>query len=148
MQHFDRSGLFALEPLDVATKETIGQLVDGMSRCSFGARMLGDVAATLTEWASNPLKRACIIYDGKPHTPLGELLQQMLANGWFSALIRTEDYYHRWPRSTVGPNALVVGPYSQLHARVFNDAGSCDLHQSVRHGSAGKSRWLLPDAVF
>ena len=38
-----------LELLALGKCQTVSEIVDGMSRCAFGARMLGEVAATLTE---------------------------------------------------------------------------------------------------
>jgi deoxyhypusine synthase len=150
METQDRSGLIALEPLDVASHSTVGKLVDGMSRCSFGARMLGDVAASLTEWALDPLQRAPIIYDGKLDTPLGNLLKQMVERKWFTQLMKPEDYFHRWPTSSVGPNALVVGHYSDRFASIFTDKPNRAIFIN-QFGMArpGQIRdGYFPDAVF
>jgi hypothetical protein len=43
-----------LELLDLGKCRTVSQIVDGMSRCAFGARMLGEVAAKLTAWCAEP----------------------------------------------------------------------------------------------
>jgi hypothetical protein len=39
-----------LELLDLGKCQTVSRIVDGMSRCAFGARMLGEVAAKITGW--------------------------------------------------------------------------------------------------
>ncbi len=45
-----RPDLKPLEMLDLGRARTLGGILDGMSRCSFGARMLGEAAATLASW--------------------------------------------------------------------------------------------------
>ena len=66
-----------LELLDLGKCETVGEIVDGMSRCAFGARMLGEVAATLTAWCGERDKPA-IIFDGLADSPLGRMLSKKL----------------------------------------------------------------------
>ena len=46
-----RSTFEALEPLDLKKCNTVGQLVRAMGKCSFVARMIGEVAETLYRWA-------------------------------------------------------------------------------------------------
>jgi hypothetical protein len=78
-----------LEPLallDLNKRRTVGEIVDGMSRCSFGARCLGEVAATLSQWATT--SPPVIIYDGMPGTPLANCLSRMVANGRASRIVR------------------------------------------------------------
>ena len=108
-----------LELLDLSSRHTVSQIVDGMSRCAFGARMLGEVAATLTAWCAQPAKPA-IIYDGRPDTPLGVLLARELVQKkkFFSQLLTPEEYQKipsRSRQSRIG-NALVVGSFSERHA--------------------------------
>src|SRR5438046_1100055 len=66
-----------LELLDLSKCQTVSDIVDGMSRCAFGARMLGEVAATLTQWCFET-KKPALIYDGLPTSPLGNLLTKQL----------------------------------------------------------------------
>src|SRR4051812_341323 len=103
-----------LELLDLGKCQTVSQIVDGMSRCAFGARMLGEVAATLTGWCSQPLKPA-IIYDGVASTPLGKLLdKQLVQKAKLFSEVLTPEEYERIPsksRQRRISNALVVGRY-------------------------------------
>src|SRR3954447_25547743 len=66
-----------LELLDLGKCQTVSEIVDGMSRCAFGARMLGEVAATLATWCSDALKPV-LIYDGIALSPLGKMLNNHL----------------------------------------------------------------------
>ncbi|MBI4136174.1 MAG: deoxyhypusine synthase family protein [Candidatus Vogelbacteria bacterium] len=43
----------ALEPLDLKQCQTVGELVRAMEKCSFVARMIGEVAETLRRWFLN-----------------------------------------------------------------------------------------------
>src|SRR5687768_8317686 len=74
-----------LEMLDLARCATVGQIVDGMSRCSFGARMLGEAAATLAKWCADE-KKPLIIYDGLRNGPLGQALGRLVADGLCSGI--------------------------------------------------------------
>ncbi len=42
-----------LKLLDLKQCGSVAEIVQGMNRCSFGARMLGEVTAKLTQWISN-----------------------------------------------------------------------------------------------
>jgi deoxyhypusine synthase len=57
-----RQGFVELSPLDLWQCHTVGELVHHMSFCSFGARMLGEVAATWCKWFSEGLD-PIIIWD-------------------------------------------------------------------------------------
>ena len=107
-----------LELLDLGKCRTVSQIVDGMSRCAFGARMLGEVAATLTTWCAEPVKPT-LIYDGIPSSPLGKLLGGRLVRdeGLFSEVLTPEEYADL-PRARQArvKRALVVGGYSERHA--------------------------------
>lgn len=48
-----RDQLQPLELLDLQKCNTVGKIVDGLSRCSFGGRMLGEVCATIEGWIKN-----------------------------------------------------------------------------------------------
>src|SRR5690349_9487838 len=99
-----------LELLDLGKCQTVSDIVDGMSRCAFGARMLGEVAATLSRWCSDAAKPA-FIYDGLPASPVGKLLKQLVEKAkLFSAVMTPEDYEKLPSRSRAGrvKNAVVV----------------------------------------
>ncbi len=100
-----RETLVPLEPLDLKKVHTVSDLVDAMSRCSFGARMLGEVAETLTSW-TRANEKPVIIYDGMDSS-LGGLLRAMVGCGWFSGVFPSDEYL-RWPEGRDLP-AMVVG---------------------------------------
>lgn len=58
-----RSTFEALQPLDLKQYQTVGQLVRAMSKCSFVARQLGEVAATLLRWSqcARDGERVCVL---------------------------------------------------------------------------------------
>ncbi len=97
-----------LKLLDLQKCKTVSDIVKGMNLCSFGARMLGEVSDTLTQWASSENK-AVIIFDGKPDTSPGKLLQEMVGKKWFSKILTPEEYAQSEP---AGGNILVVGLFS------------------------------------
>lgn len=133
-----------LELLDLRKCETVSDVVQGMSKCSFGARMLGEVAETLTGMIGKK-KKPTLVYDGKPDTPLGTLLKSMVDKGWFERTILPEDN-----QKLGNDNVVVVGQYSERHADALherpkrsifiNDFGIAKPGQ-VKDGH-------FPDAVF
>ena len=96
-----------LEPLDLAKCRTVGELVDGLSRCSFGARMLGDVAATLVKWAQAG-EKPVIIFDGDRRT-FGPLLPEATDQGWFARVVSSADFVAQAVKTK---SALVIGDYA------------------------------------
>mgnify|MGYP001546340295 CR=1 FL=1 len=111
-----------LELLDLGKCETVGEIVDGMSRCAFGARMLGEVAATLTAWCGERDKPA-IIFDGLADSPLGRMLSKKLVReGKLFSEVMTPEAYAKLPsRGRQGrvKRAVVVGGYSERHAEAL-----------------------------
>ncbi|MBI4415063.1 MAG: deoxyhypusine synthase family protein [Candidatus Kerfeldbacteria bacterium] len=103
-----------LEPLDLSRCHTVGDIVNAMSRCSFGARMLGEVAATLTGWVDHGEKPYCV-YDGLGDTPLGLLLRAMVSNGWFRSILTPAEYDSLKCAETT--TIVVVGPYPERYSK-------------------------------
>ena len=100
-----------LKPLDLRQCHTVGEIVEGMRFCSFGARMLGEVAYTLIKECRKPLK-PFLIYDGRLESPLGGLLQKMVEKKWFCDLITPERYA---VAPYQGGCAVVVGYFSERY---------------------------------
>jgi len=119
-----------LELLDLAKCKTVSDVVDGMSRCAFGARMLGEVAATLTSWCQNGM-RPHLIYDGRSDTPLGKLIEEMQRQT-FNLTIFTPELYAEYSRESTRlaeEPALVVGSFSERHAEaLFNRAPGMTIY--------------------
>jgi deoxyhypusine synthase len=151
------SQLTPLKPLDLKQCKTVSDIAAGMERCSFGARMLGQVAAKLTAWTTSE-PQAIIIYDGKPEIydgepdPAGRLhrLLRFLCTGkkrWFKRLYTPQGFLNTGKHVE---HALVVGPvperiaaqvYARIHGAVFvNNHNQCKPGQ-VRDG-------YFPDVVF
>lgn len=98
-----------LEPLDLLKYETVGDLVDAMSRCAFGARMLGEVAQVLSEWIASGHK-PLILYNGRIDTPLYELLGTFVKRGWAQEITAASSGSLTF---AAGVKLLVVDGYSE-----------------------------------
>ncbi|HEY4477371.1 MAG TPA: deoxyhypusine synthase family protein [Candidatus Paceibacterota bacterium] len=130
--------LEALEPLQIRSCSTVSELVEAGRKCSFGARMLGEVASTLTEWVRSDTKPT-LIYEGDPNSQLSCLIYDMVKRGWFKrrTLVKA---VHR------GDNTLVIGHYPEQIAALpgrtiyINNCGRARPGQ-IRDGH-------FPDAVF
>jgi len=136
-----------LEMLDLARCATVGQIVDGMSRCSFGARMLGEAAATLTKWCANE-KKPLIIYDGLRNGALGQALGRLVADGLCSGITQPWIYAKRTDRDR---NALVVGAVSERHVSMLAERapGTTLFVNDDDLANPGQVKdGYFPDAVF
>ena len=82
MKHSAKTPQFEeLRSLDLQKCHSVGDIVDAMRYCAFGARMLGEVAKSIGEMASAQDK-PLLIYDGLEKTPLARLLENFVKNGW------------------------------------------------------------------
>lgn len=142
-----RESLEPLELLDLNKCDSVGSLVNAMSRCSFGARMLGEVAHTLFDWIREE-NRPVIIYDGGINTPLYSVLSLMVQHKWFSDVMLPEK--HRYAMGMTGRNALIIGSYSSRH----EDSICSKAKRSIfinEFGMAPKGTTkdgYFPDAIF
>lgn len=142
-----------LELLDLGKCQTVSDIVDGMSRCAFGARMLGEVAATLTAWCGERVKPV-IIYDGLASTPLGKLLnRQLVKEAGFFAAVMTPEEYEKTPAKARGrmTRAVVVGSFSERHAAALfaREAGTTIYINPYDLCAPGQVKdGFFPDAVF
>lgn len=135
-----------LKLLDLQKCNTVDDIIQGMSHCSFGARMLGELATTLTEMIQAG-KAPLLIYDGQPNTPLGILLRNMVVKKWFSGIILPEEYQS--DRRT-GGNVVVVGPYSERFEEALYKKPDrvifINHHDMVKPGQVKDG--FFPDVVF
>jgi deoxyhypusine synthase len=138
--------LEALELLDLGKTNTIGQIIDGLSRCSFGARMLGEVCNSICEMiqSGNP---AVVIYDGRQDSPLGKLLEQIRRNGWIQKVIYPEDYA---PGKDKKSNLIVLGNFSQRYEDdIFAGKGRKIFINQARMAQPGQYKdGFFPDVIF
>ena len=104
-----------LKSLDLQKCATVGEIVDGMRYCAFGARMLGEVAKTIHGMITSK-KKPNLIYSGLPDSPLGLLLQKFVAAKWCGKIIIPSEYAK--PKNG-GENAIVVGAFSERNAEAI-----------------------------
>ncbi len=141
--------LVPLEPLDLAKCFTVNDIVTGMSKCSFGARMLGEAADTLSGWSELSRKngRSVVISDISCNNPLRDLLRTMVREFDFDGPYTTTNFLDS---AGTAENVLVVGPYNEYDSEALygkcgrmlfvNDRYQCRPGQ-VRDGH-------FPDVVF
>lgn len=87
-----RKKLQPLEVLDLARCKTVGETVEQMEKCAIGARMIGEVARTITQFMSAGGKITAI-YDGKKESELGKLLLRMQnEKEWIGEIFTPEEY--------------------------------------------------------
>lgn len=139
-----------LHQLDLSHCRTLGEIVEGMRQCAFGAQMLGEVAATLCKWVEEG-KEPIVVYDGKTNTPLGRLLRLMRdSRGFFSKIMWSEEYARQAQRLFVTDHVLVIGPFSER----FENALSKRSHRAIfinQYGMAPRGQirdGYFPDVVF
>jgi deoxyhypusine synthase len=136
----------ALKSLDLAQCGTVGDIVDGMRHCAFGARMLGEVALTIRAMIAAK-KKPILIYSGLDDSPLGRLLRQFVKNQWFDRMVIPSVYASQKKR---GENAVVVGPFSERYAEaIFTKPERAVFINPFDMARPGQIRdGYFPDAVF
>ncbi len=145
----DEPQLEPLELLDLQKRRTVGEIVEGMAKCSFGARMLGEVAATLTDLAQAE-RKPILVYDGKPDTPLGTLLKQLVEHDWFQGPFLPEEYASGPKGWTNHRPVVVIGDYSERYGDALHNRPERAIFINA-HGMAkpGQTRdGYFPDVVF
>jgi deoxyhypusine synthase len=135
-----------LKSLDLRRCATVGDIVDGMRTCAFGARMLGEVARTMQAMIAGP-KKPIIIYDGLPRSPLGILLGKFVSKKWCASILLPSEYARGKSR---GDNAIVVGAFSERDAEAIYKRPARGLFiNPFDMAKPGQIRdGFFPDAVF
>lgn len=136
-----------LESLDLKKCNTVSDIVKGMSKCSFGARMLGEVTDSLENLISKKDKPT-IIFDGKRDTNLSRLLIRMRERGWFKNIIFPETYTNK--KRSPEKNIIVIDRFSErcedaIYKRP-DRAIFINQHELARPGQAKDG--YFPDVVF
>ncbi len=106
-----------LKLLDLKQCGSVAEIVQGMNRCSFGARMLGEVTAKLTQWITNE-NPPVAIYDGKFDSPLSRLLQEMVKQNWLAQIVSQQEYSST---SIIPDHAIIIGAYSESFAEALSE---------------------------
>ena len=135
-----------LRSIDLQRCDSVGDIVNAMRYCAFGARMLGEVAKTICEMASVPDK-PLLIYDGLENTPLGRLLKKFVKNRWCRRMVTPAAYAKQ---KTRGGNVIVVGAFSERDAEaIYKKPKRAIFINPFDMARPGQVRdGFFPDAVF
>src|SRR5262245_15103028 len=113
-----------------------------MSRCSFGARMLGEVAQKMLGWIQQG-KSIRVVYDGQE---LLGLLKRMQAQGWIREIVRSDQV-----RDLGKPSFehLVVGRFSEaVDEDIFRLEGALYINKEELARPGQVRDGYFPDVVF
>ena len=135
-----------LKSLDLRKCATVGDIVEGMRYCAFGARMLGEVAHTIQTMIAAK-KKPVLIYSGLENSPLGRLLHKFVGNKWCDRIVLPSQYARQKQR---GENAIVVGAFSERNAEaIYRKPARAIFINSFDMARPGQIRdGYFPDAVF
>ena len=135
-----------LKSLDLRKCATVGDIVDGMRYCAFGARMLGEVARTIQTMIAAK-KKPVLIYSGLENSPLGRLLHKFVENKWCDRIVLPSQYARQKQRAE---NAIVVGAFSERNAEaIYRKPERAIFINPFDMARPGQIRdGYFPDAVF
>ena len=137
-------GLKPLELLDLRKRRTVGEIVEGYKQCSFGARMLGEVADTVCHWAQEA-EKPVILDETVSGSALDRALAHLVARGWFAGRA-TFAQARELAKDT---KVVVVGAFSEVdahHLFAFDRAIFVNGHEFAKPGQVKDG--FFPDAVF
>ena len=147
MKHSAKTPQFEeLRSLDLQKCHSVGDIVEAMRYCAFGARMLGEAAKTICEMASAKDK-PMLIYDGLEKTPLGRLLQSFVKKGWCRRIVTPAAFARQKARCG---NVIVVGAFSERDAEaIYKKPKRAIFINPFDMARPGQVRdGFFPDAVF
>jgi deoxyhypusine synthase len=135
-----------LKSLDLRKCDTVGDIVDAMRYCAFGARMLGEVARSIQAMVTAK-KKPVLIYSGLENSALGRLLRKFVANKWCDRMIIPSQYAGQKKQ---GENAIVVGAFSERNAdAIYKKPARAIFINPFDMARPGQIRdGYFPDAVF
>ena len=135
-----------LRSLDLRACVTVGDIINAMRFCAFGARMLGEVAHTIRDMVTMKAKPT-IIYSGLPDAPLGLLLKKFVERDWCREVILPSDYARK---KTRGENVIVVGAFSERNAEaIYRKPARSVFINPFDMARPGQIRdGYFPDAIF
>ena len=135
-----------LKSLDLRRCATVGDIVDGMRRCAFGARMLGEVARTIHEMVTSK-RKPVVIYGGLRNSALGLLLQKFVKSRWCARIVLPSEYAKA---KTRGDNVIVVGAFSERNAEaIYKRPARAVFINPFDMARPGQIKdGYFPDAVF
>jgi deoxyhypusine synthase len=135
-----------LKSLDLRQCGSVGDIVEGMRLCAFGARMLGEVAGTIRQMIASK-ETPVIIYDGPEETTLGRLLRKFVDRRWARRIVLPS----RYAGGRSGEeNVLVVGGFSERDAEaIYTKPSRAIFINPFDMARPGQIRdGYFPDAVF
>lgn len=143
-----RSQLQELQLLDLRKSTTISQIVDGLSRCSFGGRMLGEVTATIESWIKAG-RRPVIICEYKFGKPWPEGLKDFA--GWMGTTVFTPNQFAKlngWRQASCP--IIIIGHISrEFWTSIWNYPHEMVFINSCGWARPGQIRdGYFPNAVF
>jgi deoxyhypusine synthase len=131
-----------LERLDLRKCTTVGEIVLGMSKCSFGARMLGEVAQKILGWIQDG-KPIRVIYDGEELLPL---FRKMQGHGWIREIVQSAQVRDLARSSS---KHLIVGRYSEAVDSEIHELEDAIYINKEELSRPGQTRdGYFPDVVF
>ena len=135
-----------LKSLDLQKCATVGDIVDSMRYCAFGARMLGEVARSIHAMVTAK-KKPVLIYSGLENSPLGRLLRKFVAKHWCDRMMIPSEYAGQKKQ---GENAIVVGAFSERNAEaIYKKPARAIFINPFDMARPGQIRdGYFPDAVF
>jgi deoxyhypusine synthase len=135
-----------LKSLDLRRCATVGDIVDGMRRCAFGARMLGEAARTIHEMVTSK-RKPVVIYSGLKNSALGLLLQKFVKSRWCARIVLPSEYAKA---KTRGDNVIVVGAFSERNAEaIYKRPARAVFINPFDMARPGQIKdGYFPDAVF
>jgi deoxyhypusine synthase len=135
-----------LKSLDLQKCASVGDIVDGMRYCAFGARMLGEVARTIQTMITAE-KKPVLIYSGLARSPLGRLLRKFVEHKWCDRIVLPSQYASQRQR---GENVIVVGAFSERNAEaIYRKPRRAIFINPFDMARPGQIRdGYFPDAVF
>jgi deoxyhypusine synthase len=136
----------ALKSLDLQKCASVGDIVNGMRYCAFGARMLGEVARTIQTMITAE-KKPVLIYSGLARSPLGRLLRKFVEHKWCDRIVLPSQYASQRQR---GENVIVVGAFSERNAEaIYRKPRRAIFINPFDMARPGQIRdGYFPDAVF
>jgi len=135
-----------LKSLDLQKCASVGDIVNGMRYCAFGARMLGEVARTIQTMITAE-KKPVLIYSGLARSPLGRLLRKFVEHKWCDRIVLPSQYASQRQR---GENVIVVGAFSERNAEaIYRKPRRAIFINPFDMARPGQIRdGYFPDAVF
>jgi deoxyhypusine synthase len=137
----------SLELLDLAKCGTVAELVEGMRKCSFGARMLGEAVATIASWIKEGAP-PFVVYDRKIQKNVSIILESMRSRGFVKRIMTSEEYVYSHSIDGDTP-VLVVDFISGLETALYEKSSRSISINQFGQAKPGKVRdGFFPDVVF